>query len=121
VGWYRTAFSLDVPHGVWAPIGLTLTPPAGPAAAPGGQNFQALIYLNGWLIGRYINNLGPQKTFYLPAGLLRQNGTNTLAIAEWSLAAGAGGLGSVTLSPYEVLRGGIKVQNVPGPGYREVR
>ncbi|HEY3774606.1 MAG TPA: beta-galactosidase [Solirubrobacteraceae bacterium] len=121
VGWYRTTFSLHVPHGVWAPIGLTLTPPAGPAAAAGGQNFQALIYLNGWLIGRYINNLGPQKTFYLPAGLLRQNGTNTLAIAEWSLAGGAGGLGSVTLSPYEVLRGGIKVQRVPSPGYRKVR
>jgi beta-galactosidase GanA len=120
VGWYRTTFSLAVPHGVWAPIGLTLTPPAGPAATPGGQNFQALIYLNGWLIGRYINNLGPQKTFYLPAGLLHQNGNNTLAVAEWSLAKGAGGLGSVTLSPYEVLRGGISVRNVPSPGYRAV-
>jgi beta-galactosidase GanA len=118
IGWYRTTFSLHVPQSVWAPIGLTLTPPAGTAAAPGGENFQALIYLNGWLIGRYINNLGPQKTFYLPQGLLRTDGHNTLAIAEWSLADGAGGLGQVTLSPYEVLRGGIPVQTVQSPGYR---
>jgi beta-galactosidase GanA len=121
IGWYRTTFSLHIPRSVWAPVGLTLTPPAGAGAAPGGANFQALIYLNGWLIGRYINNLGPQKTFYLPQGLLRTDGHNTLAIAEWSLANGAGGLGQVTLSPYEVLRGGIKVQNVASPGYRAVR
>ncbi len=118
VGWYRTQFSLDIPSGVWAPIGLKLTPPDGVSPGPGAQNFQALIYLNGWLIGRYINNLGPQSTFYLPQGLLRADGENTLAIAEWSLADGDGGLGSVSLQPYEVQRGGIPVSDVPSPGYR---
>jgi hypothetical protein len=72
------------------------------------------------LIGRYIDNLGPQSTFYLPQGLLRTDGHNTLAIAEWSLADGAGGLGQVSLVPYEVLRGGIPVRNVRSPGYRAV-
>jgi beta-galactosidase GanA len=128
VGWYRTGFSLHVPHGVWAPMGLTLTAPGsggsggpgGPGPGPGAENFQALIYLNGWLIGRYINNLGPQKTFYLPQGLLRTDGHNTLAIAEWSLATGAGGLDDVTLAPYQVLRGGIDVATVASPGYRAV-
>jgi beta-galactosidase GanA len=119
VGWYRTTFSLDLPHDVWAPLGLRLTPPGGGAAGPGPGKapFQALIYLNGWLIGRYINDLGPQSTFYLPQGLLRTDGQNTLAIGEWSLAGGAGGLGQVSLVPYEVLRGGIPVQDVPSPGY----
>jgi beta-galactosidase GanA len=116
VGWYRTQFSLHVPQGVWAPLGLKLTPPGGGTPGPGGQNFQTLIYLNGWLIGRYINNLGPQNTFYLPQGLLRTDGRNTLAIAEWSLADGAGGLGGVSLVPYEILRGGIPVQTVASPG-----
>src|ERR1035438_4804683 len=82
-----------------APLGLKLTPPGGGVAGPGQANFQALIYLNGWLVGRYINNLGPQNTFYLPQGLLRTDGRNTLAIAEWSLSAGAGGLGQVSLVP----------------------
>jgi Beta-galactosidase jelly roll domain len=90
-------------------MGLKLTPPGAGVAGPGQANFQALIYLNGWLIGRYINNMGPQNTFYLPQGLLRADGTNTLAIAEWSLSPGAGGLGTVSLVPYEVERGGIPV------------
>jgi hypothetical protein len=76
----------------------------------------ALVYLNGWLIGRYINDLGPQNTFYLPQGLLRTDGPNTPAIAEWSLVAGAGGLGQVSLVPYEILRGGVPVRDVPSPG-----
>ena len=84
--WYRTHFALHVPSGVWAPLGLKLTPPGGGTPGPGASNFQALICLKGWLIGRYINNLGPQNTFYLPQGLLRTDGNNTLAIAEWSPA-----------------------------------
>jgi beta-galactosidase GanA len=120
VGWYRTTFSLHVPSDVWAPLGLRITPPDGGTPGPGGENYQALIYINGWLIGRYIDNLGPQSTFYLPQGLLRTDGHNTLAIAEWSLADGAGGLGQVSLVPYEVLRGGIPVRNVRSPGYRAV-
>ena len=115
VGWYRKSFSLNVPPTTWAPLGLKLTPPAG-SFGPGGEDYQALIYLNGWLIGRYINDEGPQSTFYLPQGLLRTRGANTLAIAEWSLADGAGGLGSVSLVPYELQRGGIAVQTVPSPG-----
>lgn len=115
VGWYRTQFTLHVPAGVWAPMGLRLTPPGGGTPHPGAANFQALIYLNGWLIGRYINNLGPQNTFYLPQGLLRTDGRNTLAIAEWSLTPGAGGIGGVALVPYEIERGGIRVRTVASP------
>ena len=116
VGWYRTQFSLNVPQGIWAPMGVRLTPPGGGVAGPGQANFQALIYLNGWLVGRYINNMGPQNTFYLPQGLLRTDGSNTLAIAEWSLSPGAGGLGTVSLVPYEIERGGIPVRDVVSPG-----
>ncbi|MFZ0042795.1 MAG: beta galactosidase jelly roll domain-containing protein, partial [Solirubrobacteraceae bacterium] len=116
VGWYRTSFRLHVPSDVWAPLGLRLTAPGGGKPGPGAANFQALIYVNGWLIGRYINDLGPQDTFYVPQGLLRTQGSNTVAIAEWSLAPGAGGLGQVALVPYEIERGGVAVRPVASPG-----
>ncbi len=78
---------------MWAPLGLKLTP------------------LGGATLG-----LGPENTFYVPQGLLRTDGDNTLAIAEWSLAPGAGGLGQVSLVPYEIERGGIPVRDVVSPG-----
>jgi len=44
---------------------------------------KANIYLNGWLIGRYWDSVGPQKVFYLPSGILDHSGENHLAIALW--------------------------------------
>ncbi len=121
VGWYRTQFALHLPSGAWAPLGLKLTPPGGGTPEPGPANSQALIDLDGWLIGRHINNLGPQNTFHLHQGLLRTDGDNTLAIAEWSLAPGAGGQGQVSLVPYEIERGGIPVTTWSAPAERPVR
>ncbi|HEY3477973.1 MAG TPA: beta galactosidase jelly roll domain-containing protein, partial [Streptomyces sp.] len=74
VAWYRTSFRLTVPHDVDASLGLTLTDdPARP--------YRAQIFLNGWNLGQYINDVGPQHTFVLPNGILRTRGSNTLALA----------------------------------------
>jgi len=43
----------------------------------------ANLYINGWLIGRYWDELGPQKLFYLPPDLANLNGKNQLAIVVW--------------------------------------
>ena len=40
----------------------------GPGPGAGTANYRAFIYVNGWLIGRYVNNVGPQHQFYVPAG-----------------------------------------------------
>ena len=53
--------------------------------------------MNGWLIGRYVNNVGPQHQFYVPAGILNDHGPNTLAIAVWGLDGASGGLPQVSL------------------------
>ena len=58
---------------------------------------RAFIYVNGWLIGRYVNNVGPQHQFYVPAGILKDNGSNTLAIAVWGMNQAGGGLDAVSL------------------------
>lgn len=43
---------------------------------------KANIYLNGYLIGRYWKDKGPQRMFYLPLGILKE-GKNHLSIAVW--------------------------------------
>jgi hypothetical protein len=92
VGWYRTTFALHLPAGVDAPLGLYI---------PQAQD-KVVIWLNGLLIGRYWDGVGPQHMFYLPAGLLDEHGRNTLALAVWNRGHHGGLTGGVYLRPYEV-------------------
>ena len=50
------------------------------------RHYRALIYVNGWLIGRYVNDTGPQHYFPVPNGILRPERLNTIAIAVWNQA-----------------------------------
>ncbi|HEV2779938.1 MAG TPA: beta-galactosidase [Actinophytocola sp.] len=108
--WYRTTFELRLPPDQDVPIALRFTDD--PA-----RHYRALVYLNGWLIGRYINDVGPQRSFPLPAGLLRTDGRNTLAIAVWSTDATTGGLGQVTLEQIANHTTSLRVSDVDSPGY----
>lgn len=92
IGWYRTSFNLDIPQGMQAPLGLYI---------PRAQD-KVAIWLNGLLIGRYWDGVGPQHTFYLPAGLLNEHGRNTLALAVWDRGHQGGLTGGVSLRPYDV-------------------
>jgi beta-galactosidase len=87
--WYRTSFSLDIPDGQDVPLAIRIHD-----AAP--HHYRAIIFINGWQIGRYISDVGPQTDFELPPGLLNKHGENTIAIASWSTAQD-GGLGEVSL------------------------
>jgi len=80
VGWYRSRFGLQTPSDARVSLGLTL-----PAVGD-----KATIWLNGWLIGRYWEQRGPQHTFYLPQGILKTRGENVLAIAVWNRGADGG-------------------------------
>lgn len=40
-----------------------------------------MIAVNGFLLGRYYNSAGPQKTLYLPGPLLKK-GTNEIILLE---------------------------------------
>jgi Beta-galactosidase jelly roll domain len=114
IGWYRTSFSLSLPRRSYVPVDVQV---GGPGPGAGTADYRAFIYLNGWLIGRYVNNVGPQHQFYLPAGILNDHGRNTLAIAVWGLNADGGGLGQVRLVAMGDQAGGVPVRQVAGPGY----
>lgn len=109
VGWYRTGFDLRLPAGTDIPLGLRIDD------APASR-YRAEIYVNGWLLGLYANDLGPQHTYNLPPGILNTNGHNTVAIAV-SSADNTGGLGSVKLVPYGAYDGGVPVKQVPAPSW----
>ncbi|MEV0407596.1 beta-galactosidase [Actinoallomurus sp. NPDC050550] len=87
IAWYRTRVRLSLPKGQDTPLVLRFT---------GGQAARALIFVNGWNLGQYVADLGPQHDFVLPPGVLRTNGVNTIALGVWSYD-GSGGLGTVTL------------------------
>ncbi|HEX6452491.1 MAG TPA: beta-galactosidase [Trebonia sp.] len=114
VGWYRTTFSLNLPSSSYVPVDVQI---GGPGPGAGSANYRAFIYVNGWLVGRYVNNMGPQHQFYVPAGILRDDGSNTLAIAVWGLNQAGGGLDSVSLVAAGNQAGGIPVTPVASPGY----
>jgi beta-galactosidase GanA len=114
IGWYRTGFSLNLPGHSYVPIDVQI---GGPGPGAGTADYRAFIYVNGWLIGRYVNNVGPQHQFYVPAGILNDHGANTLAIAVWGLDGTGGGLDQVSLVAAGNQAGGVPVLPVPSPGY----
>ncbi|MFD0822827.1 beta galactosidase jelly roll domain-containing protein, partial [Micromonospora zhanjiangensis] len=109
VSWLRTSFRLDLPAGQDTSVGLRFG-----AAPPAG--YRVLLYLNGWNLGQYGADIGPQTDFVLPAGLLRGHGDNTLALAVVADRPG-GKLPPVSLVTLGTQRGGVPVRDVPSPGY----
>ena len=116
IGWYRTSFALNMPRQGYVPVDVQI---GGPGPGAGTANYRAYIYVNGWLIGLYVNNVGPQHQFYVPAGILNEHGGNTLAIAVWGLDATGGGLDQVSLVAAGNQAGGVPVAPVTSPGYSQ--
>ncbi|BCJ37096.1 beta-galactosidase [Actinocatenispora thailandica] len=112
--WYRTQVSLDVPADDDASIGLTL---GDPDTAPSDANYRALIYVNGWNIGQYIADVGPQHTFPVPNGVLNPHGDNTIALAVTSNGGAGNGPEKVTLTDLGTVRGGVKVHQNHAPDW----
>lgn len=112
VDWYRTTFRLDLPAGQDVPIALRIHD-----LVP--HHYRAIVFVNGWQIGRYISDVGPQTDFELPSGLLNPRGENTVAIAAWSTAHD-GGLGEVSLVMQGNYRTSLEQRAVEAPGYRDV-
>ncbi|MEG8275596.1 glycoside hydrolase family 35 protein [Streptomyces sp. AHA2] len=105
VTWYRTRFRLDVDPGVDASVGLVLDDD--PERA-----YRVQVFLNGWNLGQYLNDVGPQHTFVLPNGILRTRGANTLALAVLSDGTTASGPGQVRLTLLGAAAGGVPVKPV---------
>ncbi|MFI8187672.1 beta-galactosidase [Streptomyces sp. NPDC085946] len=109
VTWYRTRFRLDVDPGVDASLGLVL-------GDDPERAYRAQVFLNGWNMGQYVNDVGPQHTFVLPNGILRTRGENTLALAVLSDGSSPAGPADVRLTVLSAAAGGVPVEPVDAPG-----
>ncbi|WP_030276751.1 beta-galactosidase [Streptomyces sp. NRRL B-24484] len=110
VTWYRTKATLNLPAGQDTSVGLKIADSA-------TNKYRALIYVNGWLLGNYVNNVGPQHVFPLPNGILKSQGDNTIAIALWNEGNTNGGLGTVTLENLGTTASPLNPAPVTAPGY----
>ncbi|QEE23651.1 cellulase family glycosylhydrolase [Rhodanobacter glycinis] len=90
VTWYRSNVSLALPKGQDTSLGLEITDPP-------GRHYRAMIFVNGWQMGNYIADLGPQHRFPIPDGIIDPHGNNNITIAVWKTDASPGGLGTVSL------------------------
>ena len=99
--WYRTSFALHIPADIDASLGLTIGDPATPRS---DRHYRVLIFVNGWNMGQYIADVGPQHTFALPTGVLNPRARNTIALAVTSAGGEPNALESVHLTTLGVAR-----------------
>ncbi|KAK7017416.1 BetaGal-dom2 domain-containing protein [Favolaschia claudopus] len=78
VGFFVTTFQLDVESFLDVHMSFTFDDPLGPA-------YRAFLFVNGWMMGKRVANLGPQAKFPVPQGILDYSGENTVAVALWSM------------------------------------
>jgi beta-galactosidase GanA len=114
VAWQRTTVRLNLPKDQDVPVGLRFTDD--PA-----RRYRVLIFVNGWNVGQYINNVGPQRVFTLPQGILRHQGENTIALAVWSYDDAGDGIGQVTLEPLGNYATAARIDDISSPGWRPRR
>ena len=93
VTWYRTHAKLALPADQDSSLGIEFRDPP-------GQHYRALLFVNGWQMGQYVSDLGPQRSFPIPNGVLKPQGDNAIDIAVWKTDDKPGGLGEVSLVNY---------------------
>jgi beta-galactosidase GanA len=93
VAWYRTDVDLALPKDQDSSIGLAFDDAQ-------GARYRAVLFVNGWQMGNYVSDLGPQRSFPIPNGVLKPQGRNRIVIAVWKTDASTGGLGRISLVNY---------------------
>lgn len=93
VTWYRTEVTLALPKDQDTSLGLQIKDPP-------GRHYRATLFVNGWQMGNYVSDMGPQQRFPIPSGILHSQGSNAVVVAVWKIDQSEGGLGEVSLVSY---------------------
>ncbi|KIJ38578.1 glycoside hydrolase family 35 protein [Sphaerobolus stellatus SS14] len=100
IGFFVTTLKLDMPKGVDAMLSFTFQEEF-------GQAYRALLFVNGWMMGKRAGDLGPQYKFPVHEGILDYHGENTVAVALWALTPNATVAPDLQLTLDKVVDGGI--------------
>ncbi|KAL5524689.1 hypothetical protein ACEPAF_9834 [Sanghuangporus sanghuang] len=112
VGFFVTTFNLDIPDRMDVPISFVFDGGSTETVQP----YRAILFVNGWMMGKRVANLGPQTKFPVHQGILDYHGENTVAVALWSLLPNATITPTLELAVDGLLEGGVGgiVTNNPG-------
>ena len=75
VGFFVTTFDLDIPKGYDVPLSFNFKEGE-------GQNYRAYFWVNGWMMGKRVANLGPQWKFPVHEGILDYHGTKYVTLQK---------------------------------------
>ncbi|KAH8907459.1 glycoside hydrolase family 35 protein [Coniochaeta sp. PMI_546] len=117
VAFYAAQLDLALPSDTWdVPLSFVFD---NNTAADGGGVYRAWLYVNGFQFGRYVSNVGPQKEFPVPEGILDYRGENWIGLAVWALEGGGARVPGFTLKAGNpVITGRKKVEVVDAPGWK---
>lgn len=68
LGFFTTSFKLDIPEGFDVPMSFIFKD------TEENEPYRALLFINGWMMGKRIANLGPQFIFPVHQGILNYQG-----------------------------------------------
>jgi hypothetical protein len=109
---YSTSFSLDLPTPEYQiPLSFVFR-----NVTSTDSNYRAMIFVNGYQFGKYVNNIGPQTSYPVPEGILNYGGVNWLAVTLWALDEGGAKVQGLELvAGHPVMSGRGEVRNSPMP------
>ncbi|KAJ6467728.1 glycoside hydrolase superfamily [Mycena sanguinolenta] len=110
VRYFRTTFDLNVPDGYDVKMTFNFPP-------YGEGSYRAFLYVNGWNMGRYVANLGPQSRFPVQEGILDYKGPNTVVLAVWATSDDGAKISSFELTVDSILKGGTGPAATNNPGW----
>ncbi|KAK0457453.1 glycoside hydrolase family 35 protein [Desarmillaria tabescens] len=100
VGFFVTTFELDMPAGYDVPISFVFDEPL-------GQPYRVYLFVNGWMMGKRVGNLGPQSKFPVQEGILDYHGENTVAVVLWAMEEGVSVMPFLRLAIDGVFEGAV--------------
>lgn len=86
IRFYSTTFDLDVPTGYTVPLALDF----GEGNISNICPVRVSMWVNGYQMGKYVSNIGPQTLFPAPEGVWNYQGSNTVAVQVWALTTCGG-------------------------------